>query len=462
MLLLPTAVALAGITYDSVRATQRFYLGTTSNTRLSLDGSAQTLSLTLTPASTVRYITTWTLNPTRATGSSPFYISATQTTNALASGSMQALDVVANAGSNASGGTIRGAQIKARQPDANTGGLTGVYISTDIKAKTTTNARGLEVSLDGLAGGVATTSQGVVVYHNSSGNQGTSIAYDVNGGTPTGHGTFTYDVRFQNGATLDEAADGVLNLDNAYLDIQRTLTSQSTENNNQVVDLTTDSTYLNGTNITYSGGYGSSAIDVTGTYSGVNGGYSGVLSRITTSGAHTADGAGVVGIKSVVTNTANLTDGNIYGGQFIAKHSHATNDMAAQASLIGVEGWAYPANVGHVQTMIGGNFGYHIEATTENHTAGSVARGLQVFCDDASSNTDPFEETALELWNMAGDQDNAIQITHSGSGFTYFLSTQSVDGCFSADTGSPAGTTTHKIKVNMNGTTGYIPVYADY
>jgi hypothetical protein len=239
-------------------------------------------------------------------------------------------------------------------------------------------------------------------------------------------------------------------------------TSQTTETYAYAVDFDTDSTYLTGASMGYSGGYGSSAIDVTGDFSGVNGGYSGLLIRLDNSAAHTADGAGVTGIKSVVTNDTAMADGNIWGGLFIAKHTHATNDMAKSATLIGIEGWAYPANVGFVGTLLGGNFGYHIEATTENFPSGSVARGLQIFCDDASSNTDPTEETALELWNLAGDQDNAIQITHSGSGFTYLIATQSVDGCFSADTGSPAATTTHKIKVNMNGTVGYIPVYADY
>ena len=239
-------------------------------------------------------------------------------------------------------------------------------------------------------------------------------------------------------------------------------TSQTTVQNMYTIAFSTDSTYIAGTNITYSGGKGSSGINMTGTASGVNGAYIGIQSFITASGAHTADGAGVMGMKAVVTNSAAMTDGNIYGGQFIAKHSHATNDMGKSASLIGLEGWAYPANVGFAGTLIGGNFGYHIEATTENFPNGSVARGVQIFCDDASSNTDPTEETALELWNMAGDQDNAIQITHSASGFTYFLATQSIDGCFSADTGTPGAASTHKIKVNMNGTDGYLAVYADY
>jgi len=167
-----------------------------------------TIVQTIDPLSTTRYPWDVTINVTRAAGASGLSLDVTQTTNALSSGSMQALDVTANAGSTTNVGTIRGAQIKARQPDAGTGGLTAIYASVDIKDQATTDARGLEVSIDGDSGGTATNTQGVTVLFNGSGNQGTSYAYDVNNGTASGHGAFTADFRGQNGETISNGTDG--------------------------------------------------------------------------------------------------------------------------------------------------------------------------------------------------------------------------------------------------------------
>ncbi len=220
VLALYASAAMAGVTYDTVRATDQFILGNIGGTsRLLLDNSDSTLTLTLAPKSTTRYPISLTVAPSRAAGGSAFYLSATQTTNGLTSGSMQALDVVANAGSNANTGAIRGGQIKARQPDAGCTDLVALYLSADQKDQTCTNQRGLEVSIDGEAGGAATTTQGVVVFNNSSGNQGTDIAYDVNGGTASGHQAFTYDMRFQNGETVTNSTDGLLTWSNSAWDL---------------------------------------------------------------------------------------------------------------------------------------------------------------------------------------------------------------------------------------------------
>lgn len=264
-------------------------------------------------------------------------------------------------------------------------------------------------------------------------------------------GTFANDFnRFQVAGT-----SGVVTGNVAY-------TGQTTETNGWVLDFDTDSTYITGTNIGFSTGQGSSALDISGTASGVNGAYIAAQAFISNTGEHTVDGAGVMGMKAVVTNSASMTDGNIFGAQFIAKHSHATNRMLNAASLIGLEAFAYPSNVGYAGTLIGGNFGYHIAATTENHAAGSVARGVQIFCDDASSNTDPVEETALTIWNMAGDQDNVINVVESASGFTNFLLAAGTSAFASVDAGTPGANSTHKLKVKIGGTTGYLAVYADY
>lgn len=211
------------------------------------------------------------------------------------------------------------------------------------------------------------------------------------------------------------------------------------------IQVTTDNTY--GEYLTYSGGVGSSMLKLTGVASMASGVFEGIDIKIATSGVFSADQDGVIGLKCVVTNTAGLTDGNIYGGQFIAKHNHSSNVMLASASLIGLEAWAYISDDGPARTCIGGNFGWHNECTGA-YGAGSVIRGIQIFCDNASGAEVPVESTGLCIWNMAGTITNAINIVTSGDGFTYFLQ--------ATDDGTPAQSTSSSV-TNL-GTRGWIKV----
>ena len=226
-----------------------------------------------------------------------------------------------------------------------------------------------------------------------------------------------------------------------------TLASQTTENNFYNLTYTTDSTYITGTDMTYSGGRGSAALKIAGTWTGAAGGYSNIYSSVSTSGALSAAGSGVIGIKSVVTNTGALTDGSIYGGMFIAKHNHATSTMTAQAALVGLEGWAYLADAGQVGTALGGNFAIHNESTG-SAISGSVHRVMQLVCDNAAGANKATESSGLCIWNMAGTWDNAINVVVSGSGFTNFA--------LFTDDGTPAQSTS--TTVTNTGSKGWIKV----
>ena len=226
----------------------------------------------------------------------------------------------------------------------------------------------------------------------------------------------------------------------------KSATSQTTENNSLTVSLTTDSSYLSGTNMTWSSAYGSAALKISGTYSGT-GGYSNIYSSITTTGAQTTDGHGVIGIKGVVTNTAALTDGELYGAQFIAKHNHATNTVGKSASLIGLEAWSYISAAGWAGTVIGANLGIHNECTG-TYPTGSVHRAVQVFCDNNASANVPTESTGICIWNQAGAWDNVLNVVNSGDGFDYFVKF--------TDDGAPAQDSSSA--VNNLGTKGWIKV----
>jgi hypothetical protein len=45
---------------------------------------------------------------------------------------------------------------------------------------------------------------------------------------------------------------------------------------------------------------------------------------------------------------------------------------------------------------------------------------------------------------------------------TNFVDFDAASGCVSTDTGTPGAASTHKIKIDIGGTAGYIAVYADY
>ncbi len=233
------------------------------------------------------------------------------------------------------------------------------------------------------------------------------------------------------------------------------LSSQTTETVGAELSTTTDSTYESG-NITYSGSRGSSNLKLTGVFTGAEGGFHNLYSLVTTSGAQTTAGDGVIGIKSVVTNSAAYTNGVVYGGMFIAKHSHATNTMGASASLVGLEAWAYIADAGQAATVIGGNFAIHNESTG-TAIGGSVHRVLQLVCDNAAGANKATESTGLCIWNMAGTWDAAIRITGA---FTSLIDFTDASTCYAAITGAPT-TVAGQVVIEMsNGAPGYITVYS--
>ncbi len=279
---------------------------------------------------------------------------------------------------------------------------------------------------------------------------------DDTGAFNIGNGTRDMDLKVFLGDTSNYA---LFDVGNNKVSLASTLTSQTTEKNMLGIAYTTDSTYITGTNMTYSGARGSAALNITSTYSGISGGFSNIVSFITKSGATSAAGNGVVGIKQVVTNTAAMSAGVVYGAQFIAKHAHATNIMTASASLIGLEAWTYNSAAGPARTQIGGNFGWHNEATGGTYGAGSVIRGIQIFCDNNAGGNDPVESSGLCIWNMAGTITNAINVVQSGSGFTNLFSFAAASAPVVASS-SGDGTHSYSLTCNVGSTAYYIRLHA--
>jgi hypothetical protein len=112
-----------------------------------------------------------TYNPTTAGGGTfGLRTTVTQTTNAL-TGTLKGATITATNGAFASSGTIYGLEVKARAalPDltgGNVGVLTGAYLASDVKDKTVTTCRGVEIVLGGVSGASVTEAVGLRISNN--------------------------------------------------------------------------------------------------------------------------------------------------------------------------------------------------------------------------------------------------------------------------------------------------------
>lgn len=169
-----------------------------------------------------------------ASGGKALRLRIVQRTGTALTGVLRGLYIRAQNGTTtAASGCIRGVEVKACAAScAGSGGatigmLTGGYFVADAKTKVATTIRGLEVVTGAQAGGSSTTMQGVVIFNNSSGTHTTSVALDINGGTATGHGAWTYDLRLQNGETISNATDGTIALTGNSLTLNSATTTSA-------------------------------------------------------------------------------------------------------------------------------------------------------------------------------------------------------------------------------------------
>ncbi len=183
-----------------------------------------------------------TVTNTVAGGDRGIQLNITQATNAL-TGTLDGIYVRATAGDTGKAGTIRGCEIGARVAEdasAEDGAavVTGGYFWADAKTEQATILRGLEVSLDGAAGGTSTTAAGIEIFNNSSATQTNSYAVDVNEGSASGRKAFTKDVRLQNGETIDNATDGIIAVSGVLKASTRFATIVANTNGAETLDAT--------------------------------------------------------------------------------------------------------------------------------------------------------------------------------------------------------------------------------
>jgi len=106
-------------------------------------------------------------------------------------------------------------------------------------------------------------------------------------------------------------------------------------------------------------------------------------------------------------------------------------------------------------TITGESIGLLIQDQSQGTVTGDTI-GIKI----ASSAYAITREHAIEIGTAGGSWTNIMHFTDDDH--TNFLKFDVVAGCISADAGATGANSTHKIKVDVNGTAAYIALFADY
>ena len=106
-------------------------------------------------------------------------------------------------------------------------------------------------------------------------------------------------------------------------------------------------------------------------------------------------------------------------------------------------------------TITGESIGLLIHDQSQGTVTGDTI-GIKI----ASSAYAITREHAIEIGTAGGSWTNIMHFTDDDH--TNFLKFDVVAGCISADAGATGANSTHKIKVDVNGTAAYIALFADY
>jgi hypothetical protein len=390
---------------------------------------------------------TGTIDPTItnsvAGGDRGMQMNITQSTSVDLTGTLVGIYARATGGDDGTAGTVRGCEIGGRVADVSgniASVVTGGYFWADAKTRTATTLRGVEVSLDGGAGGTSTLAVAFEAFNNSSGTQTTSIAYDVNEGSASGRKAYTYDVRMQNGETIDNATNGAICFRGAL---------------NQAI--------AGGTNVVSAGLLGGAGTS--------------------TSAAQTL-GAGADGQKafSYYLSTTSTTAAHNLVGYYMCVN-YGTSGASAAPSGDVIRGRAYLVGDAAGVTMIsGGNFTTELAASTASNTGLTMGlKGNLVIPDGVMTNAGTYHGIQAEIFlsgaavnTTAYTEISPLSICVSGTAPTSAAQLANIDAItfdFPANmvtndatvmvTGGAADTCDAKLRIDVNGTKYWIMLSTD-
>jgi len=129
--------------------------------------------------------------------------------------------------------------------------------------------------------------------------------------------------------------------------------------------------------------------------------------------------------------------------------ANAAGNLAAISGKLDINANTLGAGIAHAGLFI-----------VDGSTSGAVSGDADVIWAHVESGV-PASQVASVIRMSTGSTVNA-GLRVSPTNMTNFIDFDAAAGCVSADSGSIPGTSSHKIKIDINGTAGYIPVVADY
>ncbi len=129
--------------------------------------------------------------------------------------------------------------------------------------------------------------------------------------------------------------------------------------------------------------------------------------------------------------------------------ANAAGNLAAISGKLDINANTLGAGIAHAGLFI-----------VDGSTSGAVSGDADVIWAHVESGV-PASQVASVIRMSTGSTVNA-GLRVSPTNMTNFIDFDAAAGCVSADSESIPGTSSHKIKIDINGTAGYIPVVADY
>jgi len=266
-------------------------------------------------------------------------------------------------------GELTAGEFKVRSTSSNTTSIKGMHISCDAKTKTVGTMRGIEISIDGSAGGIITTLHGLRIAANWSASVTTGTALLIDGPA-----AWTYDIMFQNDAYLVNGSAG---------DMELTIDNTSTSGRNGwQVDYRVSGACTGSARAGYFHVSNTNASAITGELTGVE-----AKVRSTSSNTTSAKGIHVsVDAKTKTITTARgieiSIDGSAGGaittlqGLRIAANWSATVTTGTAIQINGPATWTYDIEFQNSAYLVNGSAG-DMELTIDN-TSTSGRNGWQV------------------------------------------------------------------------------------
>ena len=358
-------------------------------------------------------------------------------------------------------GIIIGVEAKARAATPAGAGhsikyLTAGYFSADAKTKSVTNMRGVEISLDGGAGGTTTLATALYICNNSSQTQTTSYGISLNDGEGSGgHKLFTKDILLQYGESISNATNGTVKIDTNILSLGNDEYFDNTTNGHIGISGVVDFAGT-GTKVATAGLlHGAGATNQAGAYSLGTGSVKAMsyyLSSTSTSASESLEGFYITTYHGVnATSAAPKGEAGRFRAYLVGDAdgvcgAHNTVEMGTGASTTGL-------TLGSYNNIVFAN---------EVVTSGGTYAGAEAELFLGGTSTDVSGVTSASILRLSiGGATPTLAAQFTVPVISLALPTNLVGADLVVDNTSTTLTCNGKLRIEINGVTYWIPVDLD-